>query len=74
MGMPRTREEIAAEVGRLRAERTQLDVSRDYINRQIAAVQALCDHPETYSRDIMGRDRTNICVVCGKHDVPEARG
>ena len=71
--MPTTREEIAAEVARIGKERRQLQLRQNYLGKQLEAVQAVCDHPETYFRDIMGRDPTNICRVCGKHDVPEAK-
>lgn len=70
VGLPKTREEITAEVLRLNEEREDLQKQFDYNRRQMAAVQALCDHPETYYRDYMGREDTHICKVCGKHDVP----
>ena len=70
VGLPKTREEIEAEILRLNEEREDLQRSLAFNGRQIAAVQALCDHPETYFRDFMGRAPTDICKVCGKHDVP----
>lgn len=70
--MPRTRAEVETEIRRLRAERERLNQELDWNRKQIEAVQAVCDHPETYFRCIMGRENTNICRVCGKHDVQKA--
>jgi len=71
--MPTTREEIEAQMRALREERRLLDLKLAYNKKLTEAIQAVCDHPETYFRDIMGRDKTNICRVCGKHDVPAAQ-
>jgi hypothetical protein len=71
--MPRTRQEVETEIRRLRAERDRLNQELAYNAKQIEAVQAVCNHPDTYFRCIMGREDTNICKVCGKHGVPAAK-
>jgi DNA repair exonuclease SbcCD ATPase subunit len=72
--MPRTRAEIEARMLELNEERDRLRQELDWVQKQIEAVQAICDHPETYFRCIMGREDTDICKVCGKHHVPAAGG
>jgi hypothetical protein len=70
--MPTTRGEIEDAVKRLREERSELDQKLTYNRKQMEAVQALCDHPETYYSNPQGRWASNTCCVCGKSDVRAA--
>lgn len=64
--MPETQEEVAAEVARIHAELKAHDAKRKWLEGQMRAVQAMCQHPK-WHHDNDPRMPSSHCLTCGEH-------
>lgn len=64
MKMPETQAEVVAEVERIKAELKAHDAKRRWLEGQLQAVRAMCEHPK-WRDDGDPRMPSSHCLTCG---------